>query len=95
MVNKKAIGKRAKTRYKFTRHAAPLTVNKLLTLFDVGQKVQVNVDPSVHSGLPHHRFQGLTGTVTGMQGTAFVVDVKVGNKLKELVTTPVHLKALK
>ncbi len=96
MVNKKATGKRAKTRYKLNRHGAKSpTVNKILKEFAVGQTVQVNIDSGYHSGLPHHRFQGLTGTVTGKQGRAFTVDIMMGKKSKELAVTSAHLKALK
>jgi large subunit ribosomal protein L21e len=60
--------------------------------FDVGEKVSVVIDPAVHYGMPHMRFQGKTGVVTGKQGRAFVVDLYVGNKLKTVVARPEHLK---
>ena len=50
------------------------------------------IDPSVHYGTPHSRFQGKTGVVTGQQGRAFVVELYDGNKLKTVIARPEHLK---
>ena len=60
--------------------------------FEVGEKVNVIIDPSIHKGQPFPRFQGLTGTVAGHQGSAIVVKVRSGNKLKTIVSRPEHLK---
>jgi large subunit ribosomal protein L21e len=60
--------------------------------FEVGEKVSVVIDPAVHYGMPHMRFQGKTGVVTGKQGRAFVVDLYMGDKLKTVVARPEHLK---
>ncbi len=60
--------------------------------FDVGEKVSVVIDPAVHYGMPHMRFQGKTGVVSGKQGRAFVVELKDGDKPKTVVARPEHLK---
>ena len=60
--------------------------------FEVGEKVNVVIDPAVHHGMPHMRFQGKTGVVAGKQGRAYVVELKDGNKPKTLVARPEHLK---
>jgi large subunit ribosomal protein L21e len=60
--------------------------------FDAGEKVSVVIDPGVHHGMPHFRFQGKTGVVTGTQGRSYVVSVYDGNKLKTVVSRPEHLK---
>lgn len=60
--------------------------------FEVGEKVNVVIDPAVHYGMPHMRFQGKTGVVSGKQGRAYVVEFKDGNKPKTLVARPEHLK---
>ncbi len=60
--------------------------------FEVGEKVNVVIDPAVHYGMPHMRFQGKTGVVSGKQGRAYVVELKDGNKPKTLVARPEHLK---
>ncbi|MCQ2079118.1 MAG: 50S ribosomal protein L21e, partial [archaeon] len=48
-------------------------------------------DPSIHNGMPHSRFHGLTGVVTGIRGTAYEVSVNVGGKKKIVVSRPEHL----
>jgi len=60
--------------------------------FDVGEKVSVVIDPAVHYGMPHMRFQGKTGVVSGKQGRAFVVELKDGDKPKTVVARPEHLQ---
>jgi large subunit ribosomal protein L21e len=63
--------------------------------FDVGEKVNIFLDPSIHHGMPSVRFHGKTGTVTGTQGRAFVLAVKDGNKTKTVLSTPEHLRKSK
>ncbi|HUV25289.1 MAG TPA: 50S ribosomal protein L21e [Methanomassiliicoccales archaeon] len=60
--------------------------------FEVGERVNIVLDPSIHRGMPHPRFHGKTGTVVGNQGKAFVVKVRDGNKLKTVVSRPEHLR---
>jgi large subunit ribosomal protein L21e len=60
--------------------------------FSVGDKVNVNIDPSMHKGQPHVRFHGRTGTVTGMQGSAYLLDIRMGGKLKQIIVRPEHLR---
>ncbi|MDI3483351.1 MAG: large subunit ribosomal protein L21e [Candidatus Methanomethylophilaceae archaeon] len=66
-------------------------VTKEFIDYEVGEKVNIVIDPSVHKGMPFRRFQGLTGTVAGRQGRAVVVNVKAGNKMKTVVARPEHL----
>lgn len=90
-------GIRSKTRYtlqKRPRDRGEVPPNKVLTTFETGARVAVKMEPSQHKGMAHVRFQGITGIVTGMQGEAFLVDVKHGGKPKTLVVRPEHLKAV-
>ena len=45
-------------------------ITRSLQTFEVGDTVNVVIDPSYQKGQPHHRFHGLTGKVTGNQGKA-------------------------
>ena len=72
------------------RGLSPLT--RTMQTFDVGEKVNIVLDPSVHGGQPHFRFHGKTGTVLGMQGRAYLIKMKMGNKLKSIIVFPEHLK---
>lgn len=88
-------GPRSKSRYKLLkehRQKGMPPVTHALRDFREGDKVGIVINSAVHKGMPHPRFQGLTGTVAGRQGTGFVVHVKVGGKTKTLVARPEHLK---
>ena len=93
MTNKKAKGKRAKQRDTMKRRGRT-TVNTMLAELDKGQTVQVNINSRIHAGLPFRRFQGKTGIVEGKRGRSYIVDLKDGNKAKQLVVHPAHLKKL-
>ena len=95
MANKKAKGKRSRSRRLLKRSGPKLTVNKLVREFETGQKVVITMDPSVHSTLPHRRYQGKVGTVTGKQGAVFTVDVNLGNLAKKLLLSAAHLTPVK
>lgn len=60
--------------------------------FEEGEKVHLDIDPSVPKGRFHPRFNGLTGTVEGQQGAAYKVRVTDGGKEKTLVASPAHLQ---
>ncbi|AXG07269.1 50S ribosomal protein L21e [Haloplanus rubicundus] len=61
--------------------------------YDIGQKVHLDIDPSVSEGRFHPRFNGHTGTVIGTQGGAFKVEINDGGKDKTLIARPAHLTA--
>ncbi|KAB1193884.1 MULTISPECIES: 50S ribosomal protein L21e [Haloferax] len=63
--------------------------------FEDGQKVHLNLDPSVREGRFHPRFNGLTGEVVGKQGRAFKVQINDGGKEKLVIVRPAHLRAQK
>lgn len=72
------------------RGLSPIT--RIFQTFEVGEKANINLDPSVHKGVPHVRFHGHTGTVVGMQGKAYLIDVKMGGKVKKIIVRPEHLR---
>ena len=88
-------GYRRRTRYVMQKRArdrglSPIT--RIFQTFEVGEKANINLDPSVHKGVPHVRFHGHTGTVAGMQGKAYLIDVRMGNKMKQIIVRPEHLR---
>lgn len=89
MPNKKARGKRAKTRY--TRTLPKVTVNKQLQDIEIGQKVEIAIDYSVHSAMPARRYRGKSGIITAKRGRKFVIDVNQGNLPKLIIAGPEHL----
>ena len=94
MSNKKAKGKRAKTRAKL-KGGKKRTVNELVKNFDKGETVQICIDSSVHAGMPSPKYHGFTGTVAGKRGKAFEVAVRDGSVSRQLVVHAAHLKSLK
>ena len=90
-------GLRANTRKKFSkrpRYRGNPPISRMFQQFEVGQKANIVIDPSVHKGQPHHRFHGLTGVITGRQGEAYTVSVKTGGMLKTLLIRPQHLRVV-
>lgn len=62
--------------------------------FKVGDKVTIDILPSSHEGMPHHRFQGRIGEVIGKRGDCYLV--KINDKFKEKILTvaPQHLRKI-
>jgi large subunit ribosomal protein L21e len=93
MANKKAKGKRAKSRGILKRKLREkLTVNKLLQEFVIGEKAIIKVNPSIHAGMPHRRFQGKIGIIKGKRGRCFEVEVSKGNAKATLILHPAHMQ---
>lgn len=96
MTNKKAKGKRAKTRCLYRRNVrAKTTVNEIIKPVKIGDTVQININSSRHEGLPHKRTYGKTGKVLSFQGKTPIVEIKDGNKKKKIIVDRVHIKHIK
>ena len=94
MTNKKAKGKRAKTRRKL-RARGKKTVTQLVKEFKDDERVQVNIDSSKHSGMPSAKYQGFAGKVVAKRGRAYEVAVRDGKLSRTLVVGTAHLKSMK
>jgi len=91
-------GERKKTRKKLSkrkRERGLSPINRAIQSFKPGDRVHIRIDPSVHKGMPHRRFHGMTGEVVGERGRAFIIKVSDGvrgrKKIKELFVRPEHL----
>lgn len=93
MVNKKARGKRSKTRSKLRKRPGKTTVNEILKPFAEGTPVQIDIRPEMHKGMPPAIYQGSHGIVEGKQGNAYMVAVEKGNLENTLIVRGIHLKA--
>jgi large subunit ribosomal protein L21e len=78
---------------KKSRERGLIPITRSLATFDVGQKVHIVLEPSVHKGMPHPRFHGMTGTVVEQRGRSFLLEIKEGNAKKVIIARPEHLKA--
>ena len=63
-----------------TRGLQPL--GRLLHRYETGDKAVIKIDPSVHKGMPHHRYHGRVGVVSAQRGRAYVLDERC-NRLSE------------
>ena len=91
----KSKGYRAKTRSLFTRRPrerGKTGLSKILYEYEPGEKVVVKIDPSVHKGMPHRRYQGKIGVILNKRGRAYVMEVTQGKAIKEIIVRPEHLK---
>lgn len=70
------------------------SVNRIMQKFSPGELAAIDIEPSVHDGMPHHSFQGYTGRIEGQQGSCYMVSIKVGGVTKKILSAPVHLKRI-
>jgi len=91
-------GYRHRTRRLLRKHirekGAVPKLSVILREYRIGERVAIKIDPSFHYGMPHRRFHGLTGTITGRRGRAYEVTIYLGKKKKILYVTPEHLRPL-
>lgn len=90
----KSHGERRKTRYKLkksVRSRGISPVSKSIQEFETGQRVHITIDPSIHHGMPHPKFHGRTATITGRRGRGYLLAVRDGNTIKEIIAYPEHL----
>ena len=73
-----------------TRGLTPLS--SILREYEVGQRVNIVIDPGFHKGMPHHRYQGRSGVICAKRGRAVVVDVPVGKAVRTIIVRPEHLR---
>ncbi|MEF8878995.1 MAG: 50S ribosomal protein L21e [Candidatus Thermoplasmatota archaeon] len=92
---KRSKGLRSKSRKilrKKPRKKGVSSITRALQQFEKGESASVVIDPSVHKGMPHIRFQGRTGKIKGKQGDAYLLEIKDGKKNKTLLVRPEHLR---
>ena len=84
--------KSRKTLSKRVREKGKLGLSRLLAIYQVGEKVVVNIDPGIHKGMPHKRFQGKVGNVIEKRGKAYVVEIPQRKTSKHIIAGPEHLQ---
>lgn len=90
-------GYRRKTRAlmsKSPRERGKSPISRLLYEYRPGDKIVIDIDPSIHKGMPHHRYQGKVGVVVGKRGRAYEVQVTQGDSVKMIIVRPEHIKPL-
>ena len=72
-----------------------ISIKNYLSTYKEGDRVSINLEPSILKGQSHTRFVGKSGKVVGLQGECVVVEIKDFDKTKRLVVHPVHLRRAK
>ena len=67
-------------------------VTRRFVVYEEGDLANIVIDPSVQKGQPHPRFHGLTGRILGKRGRAYLVEVRTGNRFKQVIVRPEHLR---
>lgn len=91
----KSKGPRRKSRSVLTkrvRDRGKLPLSRLLTEYNVGEKVVINIDPAIHKGMPHKRFQGKVANVVGRRGRAYVLEIPQRKTVKTIIASSEHLR---
>lgn len=73
------------------RGIAPLG-RSVLQKYNVGDYIDIIIDPSVHKGQPHYRFHGRTGIVKEIRGNALIISLKDGKKEKTVISRKDHIR---
>jgi len=66
----------------------------LMIDYKPGDKAVIYINPSVHSGMPHRRYQGRTVEIVGKRGRAYIAVLYEGSVKKTFFVRPEHLKPL-
>jgi len=68
------------------------SLGRYLIPYEVGNKVDIIIDPGTQKGQPHYKFQGRTGTIIEKRGRAYVITFKIGHKDMFIISRPEHMR---
>lgn len=91
---RKSKGIQAKTRTllkKEPRERGKIGLSRLLHEYKSGDKVMIKVDSGVHKGMPHRRYFGKIGTIIDKRGGSYLIGVRQGEAIKEIIVRPEHI----
>ncbi len=87
-------GFRKRTRSKFKKDRidkGKISIRAFLQKFEVGDKVNLSVEPAYQKGMYRPKFMGKVGTILRQKGTCYEVQIKDMDKTKVVIVHPVHL----
>ncbi len=70
----------------------PRGVSFLLYEYKVGERALVKIDSRQHKAMPHRRYHGKVGTIREVGRRTLTLDIKLGKKMKTLITRLDHVK---
>jgi large subunit ribosomal protein L21e len=89
---KKSRGARRGTRRKLKKERKKkFTIAPYMRTFGTDETVVIKPDPSSQKGLPDPVFAGRTGRIRERRGRSYVVELKIGKKVKMVTARPEHL----
>ena len=95
MTTKKPSGRSHGFRYKsrsvLTKNASR-GVSFLLRQYNVGDRVLIQIDSRQHKAMPHRRYHGKVGSIKEVGRRSVILNVKLGDKTKTLITRFDHIK---
>ncbi|PTD94035.1 50S ribosomal protein L21e [archaeon SCG-AAA382B04] len=83
-------GTRKKLKKERKKKSSPIT--KAVEKYEKGDIVHIDIDPSIHKGMPHPRFDGRTAKIREKRGKSYIIEVTDKSDKKELAIRPEHLK---
>lgn len=72
-----------------------ISLKDYLKEYSIGERVNLNLEPSILEGQYHTRFVGKSGIVTKRQGNCYLVQIKDFDKEKQVLVHPVHMRRVK
>jgi large subunit ribosomal protein L21e len=83
--SRSALSKKVRTKGK-------IPLSRLLTSYEEGEKVVINIDSGIHKAMPHKRFQGKVATIVGTRGKAYILEIPQRKTVKTIITTAHHIR---
>jgi large subunit ribosomal protein L21e len=77
---------------KKVRDKGRIPLSRLLTRYEEGEKVVINIDSAVHKAMPHKRYQGKVATIVGQRGKAYILEIPQRKTVKTIITTAYHIR---
>ncbi len=87
-------GARRKTSHMFSNplnKKGKLSIRRYLQKLQTGDKVVLKAQSTYQQGMYFRRFHGKTGTITGKQGSNYLVQIDNFGMIKQLLVHPAHL----
>ncbi|HLI46995.1 MAG TPA: hypothetical protein VKU94_07375 [Geobacterales bacterium] len=84
-------GYRKRMRKLFSSSRARRGLSQYMIDYEIGEFVHININPINMSTAPHKRYQGMVGKIVGKRGKAYIIEVRLGSKIKKIITTKEHI----
>ena len=91
---RRSLGKMSKRSRNLGMSQRKLSVAQIVRKYHVGDRVALD-HQSQFDGMPHPRYRGKVGTITGERGKSYEIEVQDGNALKLLIVPGQHLRIVR